>query len=91
MCLTAYACLCGNSHSKINQKVGRPTGEGGRKVSDNPGQTGEGGSENLDFGRTSFVNGPLSKSRAQREHFEDRWVCRLQTKQKTGINQEIKQ
>ena len=43
MCLTAYACICGNSHSKINQKVGRPTGEGGRKVSDNPGQTGEGG------------------------------------------------
>ena len=43
MCLTAYACLCGNSHSKINQKVGRPAGEGGRKVSDNRGQTGEGG------------------------------------------------
>ena len=59
MCLTAYACLCGNSHSKINQKVGRPTGEGGRKLSDTPGQTGEGGSENLDFGRTSFVNDPL--------------------------------
>ena len=33
----------------------------------------------------------LSKSRAQREYFEDRWICRLQTKQKTGINQDIKQ
>ena len=33
----------------------------------------------------------LSKSRAQREHFEDRWICRLQTRQKTGINQDIKQ
>ena len=35
-------------------------GEGGfGRHSDNPGQTGEGGSENLDFARTSFVNAPL--------------------------------
>ena len=34
-------------------------GEGGfGRHSDNPGQTGEGGSENHDFGRTSFVNAP---------------------------------
>ena len=52
MCLRAYTCVCGDSHSKGNQKVGRPTGEGGCKLSDNPGQTGEGGSENLDFGHT---------------------------------------
>ena len=57
MCLRAYACVCGDSHSIGNQKVGRPTGEGGGcKLSDNLGQTG--GSENLDFGRTSFVNAP---------------------------------
>ena len=44
MCLRAYTCVCGDSHSIENQKVGRPTGEGGRcKLSDNPGQTGEGG------------------------------------------------
>ena len=37
-------------------------GEGGfGRHSDNPGQTGEGGSENHDFGRTSFVNAPLPK------------------------------
>ena len=58
MCLRACACVCGDSRSIVNQKVGRPAGEGGYKLSDNPGQTGEGGSENLDFGRTSFVNGP---------------------------------
>ena len=62
MCLGAYTCVCGVFHSIGNQKVGRPTGEGGCKLSDNPGQTGEGGSENHDFGRTSFVNGPLSTS-----------------------------
>ena len=28
----------------------------------------------------------LSKSQAQREHFEDRWISMLQTLQKTGIN-----
>ena len=58
MCLRAYPCVCGDSHYIGNQNVGRPTGEGGCKLSDNPGQTGEGGSENLDFGRTSFVNDP---------------------------------
>ena len=31
----------------------------------------------------------LSKSRAQREYFEDRWICRLQTLQKTGINRKM--
>ena len=56
MCFTAYTCLCGDPHSKGIQKVGRPTGEGVCKLSDNPGQTGE---ENLDFGRTSFINAPL--------------------------------
>ena len=39
-------------------KVGRPAGEGGYKLSDNPGQRGEGEAENLGFGWTSFVNGP---------------------------------
>ena len=43
MCLRAYPCLCGDSHSIGNQKVGRPTGGRGCKLSDNPGQTGEGG------------------------------------------------
>ena len=43
MCLRAYTCVCGDYHSSGNQKVGRPTGEGGCKLSDNPGQTGEGG------------------------------------------------
>ena len=42
MCFTAYTCLCGDSHSKGIQKVGRPTGDAGCKLSDNPGQTGEG-------------------------------------------------
>ena len=44
-------------HSKSKSRTSG--GGGGYKLSDNPGQTGEGGSENLDFGRTSFVNGPL--------------------------------
>ena len=35
--------ICGDSHFIGNQKVGRPTGEGGCKLSDNPRQTGEGG------------------------------------------------
>ena len=43
MCLRAYTCVCGDSHSIRNQKVGRSTGEGGCKFPDNPGQTGEGG------------------------------------------------
>ena len=43
MCLRACACVCGDSRSIVNQKVGRPAGEGGYKLSDNPGQTGEGG------------------------------------------------
>ena len=55
----ACACIFGYSHSIVNQKVGRPAGGGGYNLSDNPGQTGEGGSENHDFGRTSFVNAPL--------------------------------
>ena len=38
--------------------VRRGGGGGFRKHSDNPGQTGEGGSENHDFARTSFVNAP---------------------------------
>ena len=60
MCLRAYTCICGDSHSIGNQKVGRPLGEGGGcKLPDNPGQTREGGSENLDFGRTSLMNVPL--------------------------------
>ena len=58
MCLRAYTCVCGDSHSIGNQNVGRPTGKGGCKLLDNPGQTWEEGSENLDFGRTSFVNAP---------------------------------
>ena len=59
MSLRAYTCAYSDFHTIGNQKVGRPTGEGGCKLSDNPGQTGETGSENLDFGRTSFMNGPL--------------------------------
>ena len=66
---TKYVYLCngyqdpimfiyGDSHSIRNQKAGRPTGEGGCKLSDKPGQTGEGESENLDFGRASFMNVP---------------------------------
>ena len=31
----------------------------------------------------------LSKSRAQREQFEDRWICKLQTKTPTGINEKL--
>ena len=38
-----YTCACSDFHTIGNQKVGRPTGEGGCKLSDNPGQTGEGG------------------------------------------------
>ena len=53
-----YACVWGNCYSIVNQKVGRLAGEGGIMLSDNPGQTGEGGSENLDFGRTSFMDAP---------------------------------
>ena len=51
MCFTAYTCLYGDSNSKMNQRVGRPTEEGGCKVSFNPGQAGEGGLEisNLAF------------------------------------------
>ena len=38
MGIRVYTCVCGDSHSLGNQKVGRPTGEGGvRKLSDNPG------------------------------------------------------
>ena len=59
MCLRAYPCVCGDSHYIVNQNVGRPTGEGGVKLSDNPGQTGEGGSKNLDFRRTSLMEAPL--------------------------------
>lgn len=33
----------------------------------------------------------LTKSRSQREWYEDRWICRLQTMQPTGINTEIHQ
>ena len=58
MCLRAYPCVCGDSHYIVNQNVGRPTGEGGVKLSDNPGQTGE-GVKNPEFGRTSFRNTPL--------------------------------
>ena len=42
MCLSAYTCSCSDFHTMGNQKVGRPTGRG-CKLSDNPGQTGEGG------------------------------------------------
>ena len=31
----------------------------------------------------------LSKSRAQREQHEDRWICRLQSKSPTGVNEKI--
>ena len=31
----------------------------------------------------------LSKSRAQREYFEDKWICKLQTKVDTGINEQL--
>ena len=33
----------------------------------------------------------LTKSQAQREHCEDRWIARLQTLQETGINLDINQ
>ena len=33
----------------------------------------------------------LSKSRMQREYFEDRWICKLQTLQDTGINKDTHQ
>jgi len=33
----------------------------------------------------------LTKSESQREHAEDRWICRLQTMKPTGINQKIQQ
>ena len=33
----------------------------------------------------------LSKSRAQREYFEDKWICTLQTLQSSGINKELHQ
>ena len=52
-------CLFGCLGVKISDVRGGG-GEGGfGRHSDNPGQTGEGGSENHDFGRTSFVNAPL--------------------------------
>ena len=41
-------------------KLNSRTSDGGCKLSDNPGQTGEGVSENLDFGHTSFMNAPKS-------------------------------
>ena len=59
MCLRAYPCVCGDSHYIGNQNVGRPTGEGGCKAFGQPRTDGGGGSENLDFDRTSFVNSPL--------------------------------
>ena len=62
MCSRAYTSVCGDSHSIGNQNVGRPTGERDCKLLDNPGQTGEGRSENLDFGRSSFMNAPLFSS-----------------------------
>ena len=46
----------------VYQKVGRPVGEGGIMLSDKPGQTGEEGSENLNIGRTSFMDAPYAKS-----------------------------
>ena len=57
MCLSACTCVCGDSHSIGNQKVGRPTGEGGCKLPDNPGQTGE---EGLII--SSFMNAPSMDS-----------------------------
>ena len=56
-------------HFMVNQKVGRSTGEGGCKLLDNPRQTGEGGSENLNFRRTSFMNAPLLIRNCVRNHF----------------------
>ena len=47
----------------FRKNFGRPwRGRGGGfwRNSDNPGQTGKGGSENHDFGRTSFVNAPFT-------------------------------
>ena len=60
MCLSAYTCSCSDFHTMGNQKVGRPTGEGGASFRTTPDRRGRGGFENLDFGRTSFVNGPLA-------------------------------
>ena len=31
----------------------------------------------------------LSKSRAEREDFQDKWICKLQTKVCTGINEQM--
>ena len=42
MCLSAYTCPCSDFHTMGNKKIGRPTGEGRCKLSDNPGQTGGG-------------------------------------------------
>ena len=44
---------------KVNhRKSGSQMSIGGRKLSDNPAQTGEAGCENLDFCQTSFMNDP---------------------------------
>ena len=55
MCLRAYTCECGDSHSIGS--VGRPTEEGVVSFRTTSADEG-GGSENLDFGRTSFMNVP---------------------------------
>ena len=57
MCLRAYKCKCGDSHSIGS--VGRPMEEGVVSFRTTSADGG-GGSENLDFGRTSFMNAPTS-------------------------------
>ena len=59
-CLRTYESICDGFHSILNQKVRRPAGKGGLSFRQ-PGTDGEGaGSENLDFGQMSFMNGPFS-------------------------------
>ena len=43
MCLRACACVCGDSRSIVNQKVGRPAGEGGISFRTTPDRRGRGG------------------------------------------------
>ena len=60
MCVSLSVCVCVfQVPEQFLSK--RPDVRGGRgyKISDKPGQTGEGGSKNLDFGRTSFMDVPL--------------------------------
>ena len=42
MCLSAYTCSCSDFHTMGNQKVGRPTGEGGASFRTTPDRRGRG-------------------------------------------------